>query len=90
MPRLVLTRRAEKDLRALPTAVREAVAETLSELAIDHEAVGKPLLGRLSGTWSARVGSYRILYTVEASPRSTRLIVRSIRHRAVAYGSEAG
>lgn len=61
----------------------------MSELAIDHEAVGKPLLGRLSGTWSARLGSYRILYTVEASP-STRLIVRSIRHRAAAYGSEAG
>lgn len=85
MPRLVLTRRAEKDLRALPGAVREAVAETLDQLVVDHETVGKPLLGRLEGTWSARVGSYRILYTVEPSSRSTQLVVRSIRHRASAY-----
>jgi mRNA-degrading endonuclease RelE of RelBE toxin-antitoxin system len=43
--------------------------------------IGKPLVGRLSGVWSARVGSYRILYTRE--PAGT--IVRAIRHRAVAY-----
>jgi len=72
-------------LRPLPGAVRGAVAETLDQLAIDHEALGKPLVGRLEGTWSARVGSYRILYTVETSSRSTRLVVRSVRHRASAY-----
>jgi mRNA-degrading endonuclease RelE of RelBE toxin-antitoxin system len=89
LPRLVLTRRAEKDLKALPGAVGEAVAGTLDQLAIDYEAIGKPLIGRLEGTWSARVGSYRGLYTVEASSRSARVVVRSIRHRATAYGSSS-
>jgi mRNA-degrading endonuclease RelE of RelBE toxin-antitoxin system len=33
------------------------------------------------GLWSYRVGSYRILYTIDGK----RVIVRAIRHRAVAY-----
>jgi mRNA-degrading endonuclease RelE of RelBE toxin-antitoxin system len=47
----------------------------------EPEGVGKRLLGRLEGLWSARVGSYRILYTIE----SGGVVVRAIRHRAVAY-----
>jgi mRNA-degrading endonuclease RelE of RelBE toxin-antitoxin system len=43
---------------------------------------GKELVGRLRGLRSARVGSYRILYTIE----SGGVIVRAIRHRVVAYG----
>ena len=55
--------------------------ETLTILEHEPESLGKPLLGRLEGLWSARVGSYRILYTVESSG----VVVRAIRHRAVAY-----
>lgn len=76
-----LTRRARQDLEELPGPVREAVLETLTAIGIDPEAVGKRLVGRLRGLWSARVGNYRVLYTVE----DRRVIVRSIRHRAVAY-----
>jgi mRNA-degrading endonuclease RelE of RelBE toxin-antitoxin system len=61
--------------------VREAVIETLVLLRLEPEVVGKQLVGRLPGLWSARVGSYRILYTVEPSG----VIVRSIRHRGFAY-----
>jgi len=57
------------------------VLETLVLIRLEPEAMGKRLLGRLEGLWSARVGSYRVLYTVEPSG----VIVRSIRHRAVAY-----
>ena len=81
MPELRLTRRAKDDLQALPEAVREAVLETLTMLQLEPERVGKRLLGRLEGLWSARVGSYRILYTIESSGP----VVRAIRHRAVAY-----
>lgn len=82
MPELRLTKRARDDLHALPDAVREAVVETLAMVSLDPESIGKRLLGRLEGVWSARVGSYRILYTIESSG----VIVRAIRHRAVAYG----
>ena len=34
---------------------------------LEPEAMGKRLVGRMSGRWSARVGSYRVLYTIEQS-----------------------
>ena len=80
MPELRLTRRARDDLAQLPPQLLEAVLATLTEMAADP-GIGKPLVGRLAGVWSARVGSYRILYTREP----TGTIVRAIRHRAVAY-----
>ncbi len=81
MGELRLTRRAKDDLQALPEAVRKAVLETLTMLEREPESGGKRLLGRLEGFWSAPVGSYRILYTIESSG----VVVRAIRHRAVAY-----
>jgi len=58
---------------------------TDATLEIDPEAAGKPLLGRLKGLWSARVGSYRIIYSIEGSGRSPKVTVRAIKHRAQAY-----
>lgn len=81
MPELRLTRRAREDLEALPETVRGAVLATLTLIGAEPEHVGKQLVGRLQGLWSARVGNYRVLYTVEWGS----VIVRAIRHRAVAY-----
>lgn len=86
MPKLLLTRRTERDLAGLPRSIQEAVIETLTLLEADPENTGKQLRGRLRGLWSCRVGSYRILYTIEGSARRQRVIVRAIRHRGVAYG----
>lgn len=85
MGELVLTRRANEDLRALPRLVQEAVVETLTLLEADPEGIGKQLRGRLRGLWSCRVGSYRILFTIEGSRARSRVVVRAIRHRGVAY-----
>lgn len=76
-----LTRRARNDLEALPETVREAVLETLTLIGAEPECAGKRLVGRLEGLRSARVGNYRVLYTVEGGG----VTVRAIRHRAVAY-----
>lgn len=81
MPELRLTRRARSDLEGLPETVREAVLETLTLIGAELERPGKQLVGRLAGLWSARVGNYRVLYTVEVGG----VIVRAIRHHAVAY-----
>jgi len=51
-------------------------------IGLDPEGSGKALVGRLEGLWSARVGHYRVLYTIV--PQG--VIIRAIRHRAVAYG----
>ena len=84
MPELVLTREARENLEALPAVVREAVGETITSLALDPKA-GTPLLGRLRGRWSAAVGNYHVRYTIEENTGSSRVVVRAIRHRAVAY-----
>ena len=81
MPELFLTRRARKDIEALPPTVRKAVLETLALIQREPEELGKRLVGRLEGYWAARVGAYRVLYTIE----QTRVIVRAVRHRGVVY-----
>jgi len=83
LPEPRLTRRARRDLQALPETVREAVLQTLTGIGAEPERAGKKLVGRLEGLWSARVGNYRVLYTVEAGG----VIVRAVRHRAVAYSN---
>jgi mRNA-degrading endonuclease RelE of RelBE toxin-antitoxin system len=85
LPRLLLTDRAKQDLEALPRSIQEAVVETLTVLEADPAEMGKQLRGRLRGPWSCRVGNYRILYTIEATGDRSRVIVRAIRHRGVAY-----
>jgi mRNA-degrading endonuclease RelE of RelBE toxin-antitoxin system len=62
------------------------VGAALDHLAVDPVEFGKPLLGRLHGLWSARVGNYRIIYSLEPAPAPKRIIVRAVRHRSIAYG----
>ncbi len=85
MGELILTRRAKEDLASLPRLIQAAVVETLTLLEAEPEAVCKELRGRLQGLWSCRVGSYWILYTIEGSKARSRVVVRAVRHRAVAY-----
>lgn len=61
--------------------VREAAFETIALIGVEPESAGKRLVGRVAGLWSARVGNYRVLYTIEAEA----VIVRAIRHRGVAH-----
>jgi mRNA-degrading endonuclease RelE of RelBE toxin-antitoxin system len=84
VPRLVVTRLAQEQIAGLPVGLRDAVETTIDHLAVEPE-LGTALLGRLEGVRSARVGNYRILYTIERTS-STTVVVRSVRHRAVVYG----
>lgn len=85
MRRVELTREATRHFEALSQRLQEPVLNALTDLEIDPEAAGKPLVGRLKGLWSARVGSYRIIYSIEGSRRSPKVIVRAIKHRSDAY-----
>lgn len=85
MARVFLTREARSHFEELPPHLQDPVDNALTEIVADPHAAGKQLLGRLKGTWSARVGNYRILYTIGGSRRSPRVIIRAIRHRAVVY-----
>jgi len=82
---LVLTppaRRAITD--RLPEAVAAAVIDFLTTaLIVQPRTVGKPLRDDLVGVWSARRGTYRILYRVFDEPQE--VVVLRIEHRRDVY-----
>ena len=68
----------------LPEPVAAAVIEFLTDTLIrEPRRVGKPLRGELAGIWSARRGTYRVLYRITEDPRE--VIVLRIDHRRDAY-----
>lgn len=82
---LVVTPPAARALSdQLPEAVAAAVIEFLATALVrEPRRVGKPLRGDLAGIWSARRGTYRILYRVREDPREVVLL--RIEHRRDAY-----
>ena len=84
---LVLTppaRRAIAD--ELPEAVAAAVIEFVTTaLLVNPQRVGKPLREDLEGIWSARRGTYRVLYRIREDVRE--VVVLRIEHRRDAYRS---
>jgi mRNA-degrading endonuclease RelE of RelBE toxin-antitoxin system len=82
---IVLTppaRRAVTD--ELPEAVAAAVIDFLTTALLDNpRRVGKPLRDDLDGIWSARRGTYRVLYRIREDPRE--VVVLRIDHRRNAY-----
>jgi mRNA-degrading endonuclease RelE of RelBE toxin-antitoxin system len=85
LPELRLSSLARQQLADLPEPLREVVRNAIDSLRSDPWAKGKPLRGHLRPLWSARVGSYRILYTIEGPEQAAIVVVRRIRHRTVAY-----
>ena len=82
---LVLTPPAQRALAGkLPEAVAAAVTEFLTTTLIQQPArVGKPLRDDLAGMWSARRGTYRVLYRIREDLRE--VIVLRVEHRRDAY-----
>jgi mRNA interferase RelE/StbE len=85
LARLVLARRAGRDLLDLGWPLIDAIEDTLGLLERDPLA-GHALRGRLRGLRSLRVGAYRILYQVTDEGKMVR--AAAIRHRSVSYGSD--
>jgi len=86
---LVLTPPARRALtERLPESVAAAVVDFLtSALVKAPHRVGKPLRRELEGIWSARRGTYRILYRMHQQPKE--VVVLRIEHRRDAYRSRA-
>jgi len=82
---LRVTRRADEHIEQLPEGLRDAVLNALLRVRSQPIEAGKPLRGRMRGTRVAKVGSYRILYTIEGAEAAATVVVRAVLHRAVAY-----
>jgi len=76
---------AARSLERLPGPVAAAVVRFITgDLLESPKRVGKPLVRKLAGYWSARRGAYRVIYAIDEG-RSLVLVVR-IEHRADIVG----
>ncbi len=82
---IVVTAPAARALsERLPEPVAAAVIEFLTTTLIrEPRRVGKPLRGELAGIWSARRGTYRVLYRIAEDRRE--VVVLRVEHRRDAY-----
>lgn len=82
---IFLSPRARRALDVdLPEAVAAACAEFIfGPLAENPHRVGKPLRDELAGSYAARRGEFRVIYTIHEDWIAVRVI--SIRHRRDAY-----
>ena len=82
---LVVTPPAVRSIqRHLPEAVATAVIVLLTGALVESpQRAGKPLRGDLAGIYSARRGTYRVLYRVNQGLRE--VVVLRIGHRRDAY-----
>ena len=82
---LVLTPPAVRAIQHnLPQAVATAVVQFLTGALIDNpQRIGKPLRGDLAGIYSARRGTYRVLYRINDS--RLEVVVLRIEHRRDVY-----
>lgn len=82
---LVVTAPAARAIReSLPEAVAFAVIDFITGPLLENpRRVGAPLRGELEGIWSARRGTYRVLYRVDEENRE--VIVLRVGHRRDIY-----
>jgi mRNA interferase RelE/StbE len=85
LARLILARRARRELLELSWPLIDAIEDALGLLEREPRK-GHTLQGKLRGLYSLRVGAYRILYQLTDDGKTVR--VAAIRHRAVAYRTD--
>lgn len=82
---LALTPPARRALTdRLPEAVAAAVIDFLTTTLVEQpRRAGKPLRNELAGIWSARRGTYRVLYRIQEDP--AEVVVVRVEHRRDVY-----
>ena len=82
MYKVLIKRKAEKELNNIPDLFRERIKKGLYLLQTDP-FMGKHLLGKLKGFYSLKIWPYRIIYTIYK--KDLVVFVISIAHRQNAY-----
>lgn len=82
---LVVTAPAARAIReTLPESVAFAVIDFITGPLLENpKRVGAPLRGELEGIWSARRGTYRVLYRIE--DENHEVVVLRVSHRRGIY-----
>lgn len=85
---MVMARSAARALATVPEKVATAVYEFVTGPLLENpRRVGKPLDPPLAPAYSARRGTYRVLYLINDANRTVE--VTAISHRADAYRSSS-
>ena len=81
---VVFSPTARRDMTSVPERVIPAIVEFVyGDLAAFPRRVGKPLERELAGSYSARRGSYRILYDIDDAEDQVSIL--RVAHRADVY-----
>ena len=76
--------RHKRSGRRFPEAVAFAVIDFIAGALLENpKRVGAPLRGQLEGVWSARRGTYRVLYRVDDENRE--VVILRVGHRRDIY-----
>lgn len=81
MYRILLTKRAVKDLGKLNEDVKLRIKEKFNLLLIDPTAISKKLSSTLIGTYRLRVGDYRVIFDID----DDKVVILRIGHRKDIY-----
>jgi mRNA interferase RelE/StbE len=80
---ILLERRAEKDLKKLPSVLFQRIIEKIQSLAENPKPQGSRKITGSKNDWRIRIGDYRAIY--EINEREKRVKIMRIRHRCEAY-----
>lgn len=82
MYKVVVSPRAQKELKKISYKHQTAIYQTLLDLKEDP-LVGKPLTKELTGRLSYRIGVYRIIYKVNFKDKIVLILTAG--HRSIVY-----
>jgi len=80
---VVIERKAQRDIKALPTEIFQRIVPHLKNLAANPTPPGCRKITGSRSDWRIRVGAYRILYEIDAKTKTVKIM--RIRHRREAY-----
>lgn len=80
--KLFISTRARKELKKISKLHKEAIVNALKELE-ENPLIGKPLTRELTGRFSLRVGTYRVIYKVNKQDKTVYILTAG--HRSTVY-----
>jgi mRNA interferase RelE/StbE len=81
---VIVTATARRDLGSMPARIVPAVVEfVFGDLAANPRRVGKPLSRELTGRYSARRGTYRVIYSIDDAGATVQVL--RVGHRSDVY-----
>lgn len=83
MYKVLIEKRAEKDLKALDKYAEEKIIERILLLKQNPRPTGSKKLSGSLGAWRIRFSDYRIIYEINDASREIK--VYRIKHRSKAY-----